>query len=74
LDLREQKRCCNDPANRDQSPKTEGLFTAGDVTDFKEKQILIAVGQRVSAALSVHKYLVENTLTKGSIGLRESWQ
>jgi len=62
------------PTNRDQSTKTQGLFAAGDVTDVKEKQISIAVGQGASAALATHKYLVENRLTKSSIGLKESWQ
>ncbi len=62
------------PTNRDQSTKTQGLFAAGDVTDIKEKQISIAVGQGASAALATHKYLVENRLTKSSIGLKESWQ
>jgi alkyl hydroperoxide reductase subunit F len=60
------------PTDRDQSTKIEGLFAAGDVTDVKEKQISIAVGQGASAALSAHKYLVENRLAKSSIGLKES--
>ncbi|MGQ9551081.1 MAG: protein disulfide oxidoreductase [Candidatus Bathycorpusculaceae bacterium] len=62
------------PTNRDQSTKTEGLFAAGDVTDFKEKQISIAVGQGAAAALAAHKYLVEKKLAKSSVGLKESWQ
>jgi len=62
------------PVNKDQSTTIEGMFAAGDVTDVEEKQISIAVGQGALAALSAHKYLVENKLTKGSIGLKESWQ
>lgn len=37
--------------------KTEGLFAAGDVTDVKFKQIVIATGQGCKAALGVHQYL-----------------
>ena len=45
------------PVNRDQSTSVGGLFAAGDVTDFEEKQISIAVGQGAVAALSSYKYL-----------------
>ena len=62
------------PVNRDQSTSLQGFFAAGDVTDLEEKQISIAVGQGAIAALSAHKYLVENNLTKIKIGLKESWQ
>jgi alkyl hydroperoxide reductase subunit F len=62
------------PVNRDQSTSIKGLFSAGDVTDVEEKQISIAVGQGALAALSAHRYLVQNRLTKSKIGLRESWQ
>ncbi len=62
------------PTERDQSTKTEGLFAAGDVTDVKEKQISIAVGQGALAALSAHKYLVEKGLTKSGTNVKESWQ
>lgn len=37
--------------------KTEGLFAAGDVTNVKFKQIVIAAGQGTKAALGVHQYL-----------------
>lgn len=37
-----------------------GLFAAGDVTDIREKQVITAAGQAVSAAYSVRDYL-ENT-------------
>jgi alkyl hydroperoxide reductase subunit F len=62
------------PTNRDTSTTMKGLFAAGDVTDVREKQISIAVGQGALAALSAHKYLVENKLTKSGIGLKETWQ
>jgi alkyl hydroperoxide reductase subunit F len=62
------------PVNKDQSTSVAGLFAAGDVTDVKEKQIAIAVGQGALAALSAHKYLAQSGLTKSKIGLRESWQ
>jgi len=37
--------------------KTEGLFAAGDVTNVKFKQIVIAAGQGTKAALGAHQYL-----------------
>jgi alkyl hydroperoxide reductase subunit F len=37
--------------------KTPGLFAAGDVTDVKEKQIVVAAGEGAKAALAVHEYL-----------------
>jgi thioredoxin-disulfide reductase len=37
--------------------KTPGLFAAGDVTDVKFNQIVIAAGEGVKAALSVYEYL-----------------
>lgn len=37
--------------------KTPGLFAAGDVTDVKYKQIVIATGEGAKAALSVYEYL-----------------
>jgi alkyl hydroperoxide reductase subunit F len=36
----------------------EGLFAAGDVTDVKWKQIIIAAGEGAKAALSAYEYLV----------------
>jgi len=44
------------------NPKTfqtsvKGIFAAGDVVDFKEKQVVIATGQGCLAALSAYKYL-----------------
>ena len=60
--------------NKDQSTSVTGLFAAGDVTDVAEKQISIAVGQGAIAALSAHKYLVENKLTKSKATLLEEWQ
>lgn len=40
--------------------KTSGIFAAGDVTEIKDKQIVIAAGQGAKAALSVYKYLQKN--------------
>lgn len=37
--------------------KTPGFFAAGDVTDVKQKQIVIAVGEGAKAALSAYNYL-----------------
>ena len=36
----------------------EGLFAAGDLTDCKNKQIIIAAGEGAAAALSAHDYLL----------------
>lgn len=60
--------------NKDQSTIIDGFFAAGDVTDVREKQISISVGQGALAALSAHKYLVKNKLTNSRIGLKESWE
>jgi thioredoxin reductase len=37
--------------------KTPGLFAAGDVSDVKVKQIVVAAGQGTQAALAVYNYL-----------------
>lgn len=37
--------------------KTPGLFAAGDVTDVKYKQIVIACGEGAKAALSAYEYI-----------------
>lgn len=42
---------------QDNSTKTGGVFAAGDVTDIAYKQIIIACGEGVKAALSVYDYL-----------------
>ena len=44
-----------DPKNN--MTKTLGLFAAGDVTDVKFKQIVIAAGEGCNAALSAYEYL-----------------
>lgn len=44
-----------DPKNN--MTKTPGLFAAGDVTDVKYKQIVIAAGDGSKAALSAYEYL-----------------
>jgi alkyl hydroperoxide reductase subunit F len=35
----------------------KGIFAAGDVVDFKDKQVVIATGQGATAALSAYRYL-----------------
>jgi alkyl hydroperoxide reductase subunit F len=62
------------PIKKDLSTAIPAFFAAGDVTDIAEKQISIAVGQGALAALSAHRYLVKNKLTRSPIGLKESWQ
>ena len=37
--------------------KTKGLFAAGDVTDVRYKQIVIATGEGAKAALSAYEYI-----------------
>ena len=45
---------------KDGSTNIPGLFAAGDVTDGKYKQIIIATGEGASAALAAHEYLLRN--------------
>lgn len=45
---------------KDNSAKTLGIFAAGDVTNVKYDQIVIACGEGSKAALAVHDYLKEN--------------
>ncbi len=45
------------PVQRDQSTAVPGFFAAGDATDEKEKQIIIAAGDGARAALTADKYL-----------------
>jgi len=44
--------------------KVAGLFSAGDVTDVKWKQIIIAAGEGAKAALSAYEYLNKKFLTE----------
>ncbi len=37
--------------------RTPGIFAAGDITDVKHKQIIIAAAEGAKAALSAHEYL-----------------
>ena len=62
------------PVDRDQSTNMKGLFAAGDITDVREKQISIAVGQGALAALNAHLYLVDNELIQSRTGSKESWR
>ncbi len=47
-----------DPLNK---TKTEGLYAAGDVTDVRYKQIIIAAGEGAKAALSAYDYLMTSS-------------
>jgi len=40
--------------------KTPGLFAAGDVSEIKYKQIIIAAGEGAKAALSAYEYISKN--------------
>ena len=73
-DLVKLNECNEVLTDRDQGTSVKGVFAAGDVTDVKDKQISIAVGQGALAALFAHRYLVENKLTRTKVGLKESWQ
>lgn len=42
---------------KDNSTKTKGIFAAGDITDVKYEQIVIAAGEGSKAALAVYDYL-----------------
>ena len=55
VDLDEKGQIKIDPGTN--RTKTEGLFAAGDVTDAKYKQVVIAAGQGAAAALSADAYL-----------------
>jgi len=43
--------------DKENNTKTKGLFAAGDITDVKYEQIVIACGEGSKAALSVYDYL-----------------
>jgi len=55
VDLDEKGQIRIDPKTN--QTKTEGLFAAGDVTDAKYKQVVIAAGQGAAAALSADAHL-----------------
>lgn len=55
VDFNEQDEIKINPKNH--QTKTPGLFAAGDVTDVKYKQIIIAAGEGASAGLSIYDYL-----------------
>jgi alkyl hydroperoxide reductase subunit F len=43
---------------KDNGTSCPGIFAAGDVTDVREKQIIIAAGEGAKAALGAYDYLV----------------
>lgn len=48
--------------DRFNSTNIEGIFAAGDVTDVKIKQVIVALGEGAKAALSVSEFLEKNNL------------
>ncbi len=46
--------------HKTQETKTKGLFAAGDITNVKDKQIIVAAGEGAKAALSAYDYLKKN--------------
>jgi len=61
------------PVNPDRSTELAGFFAAGDVTDVLEKQISVAVGDGALAALTAHKYLVDNKFVAKRPGVGDEW-
>lgn len=55
LKLNERKEIVIDPKTN--STSVEGVFAAGDVTDIKYKQFVVAAAEGAKAALSAFKYL-----------------
>ena len=58
VDLNERKEIIVEPKTMTSSVK--GIFAAGDVCNFNQKQIIMACGQGALAALSVYEYLKTN--------------
>ena len=46
--------------NRDNATNVPGIFAAGDVTDQKNKQIIISMGAGANAALNAFDYIIRN--------------
>ncbi len=49
------------PVDRNQATSVPGLFAAGDATDTRDKQIIIATGDGARAGLSADRYLAQST-------------
>ena len=58
LDLLETNRRGEIHVNREMDTGVRGVFAAGDVTDGREKQVVIAAGDGARAALAAFEYLV----------------
>lgn len=50
------------PIQKDNSTELPGFFAAGDVTDIKEKQIIVAAGEGAKAGISAYNYLLDNKI------------
>lgn len=50
------------PVGRDQATAVPGFFAAGDVTDEREKQVIVAAGAGARAALAADRYLAALTV------------
>ncbi|MBI4692317.1 MAG: FAD-dependent oxidoreductase [Candidatus Terrybacteria bacterium] len=59
IDLNEEREIVINPKTNETS--VPGVFAAGDVTDVKYKQCVIAAGEGAKAALSAYNYLVSNS-------------
>jgi len=49
--------------DREMNTGVRGIFAAGDVTDGREKQVVVAAGDGARAALAAFNYLVHQTWT-----------
>jgi len=58
LDLLETNRIGEIAVDRDGATGVRGVFAAGDVTDHRDKQIVVAAGDGARAALAAFEYLV----------------
>jgi alkyl hydroperoxide reductase subunit F len=60
------------PVSADNTTEEPGFFAAGDVTDVRDKQIVVAAGEGAKAALSAYKYLIDNKLITAT-ELQDEW-
>jgi thioredoxin reductase (NADPH) len=45
--------------NQETRTNVEGVFVAGDVSDYRYRQAIVAAGSGCKAAIDVEKYLIE---------------
>lgn len=62
------------PVTKENATSLPGFYAAGDVTDVREKQIAVAVGDGAKAALAAHRWLLEQALTRSLVSAGDTWQ